>query len=80
MDTQTLADGIRAMWDAVYEMAEMLTQTFREALAFLKKLEKPSQIRRRLWRRPKNQHPRALFLDRRRKTYHCRDACATDYW
>ena len=76
MDTQTLAQGICAMWDAVYERADMLEQAFRQLFEFLKNLGKSPQIRCRL----KNQRPRALFLDRRRKTYHCRDACATDYW
>lgn len=30
--------------------------------------------------RPQNQRLRILLLDRRRKTYHCRNACAADGW
>ena len=80
MDYDYLAQCLRQIWESAYEMAEVLCHTFRRVFAFFKKREQASQIRRRLWRRSENQRPHALFLDRRRKTYHCRNACATDYW
>ena len=82
MDYDYLEHSWRAIWQAVLEMAEGLCNEFRQAFAFLEKLssQKLLKIRRRRLFRPKNQRLRVLFLDRRRKTYHCRNACAADYW
>lgn len=74
---------VQRLRDAIKETAETLAEMFgavRDALALIRDdifsnfAERDEKRVRRDWPRPQNQRVRPLLMDRRRKTYHCRNA------
>lgn len=78
MTMQEAVDGIAFLWeqfaDAVREAARALGEFIGETIAKLTKTKNARRVRRS-WKRPVNQYAKPLLIDRRRRVYHCRNAC-----
>lgn len=79
-DVERLA---RAFRDALNMSAELIAKAFNDVVDALKLVfddltaafrESDAKPRRRDWPRPQNQRVRPLYIDCRRKVYHCRNA------
>lgn len=65
---EALNNAIQAAADALNGVIAQLTEYFRAYYEASRKRERES------WTRPQNQRVRPLLIDKRRKTYHCRNA------
>lgn len=78
MTMQEAIDGVAFLWelfvDAVKKIARALGKLIGEAIAKLTKTKNAHRVRRS-WKRPVNQCAKPLLIDRRRRVYHCRNAC-----